>query len=70
MALELYFMLGTKSRRAITKQTGKFGRNYNYRPRGDLLERLSDQTGKSKEEIYNQLQRERQELLTQKGVKA
>lgn len=70
MALELYFLLGTKSKKAIVRETGKFGKEYNYRPRGDLLERLSEKTGKSKEEIYNQLQRERKQLLEQKRGKS
>lgn len=64
--LELYYLLGTCSRRAIKKTKTSFGNEYRYRPRGDVLKRLSEQTGKSVEEVYNQLQRERQYLLDQR----
>jgi len=63
MQLELYFRLGTFSKRAMLKTKARFGRDYVYRPRGDLLKRLSSETGRSIEDVYQQLQREREYLL-------
>lgn len=65
MELILYFKLQTKSRRAIQKTTALYGRTYNYRPRGELLVRLSEETGMTREQVYHQLQRERKYLLEQ-----
>jgi hypothetical protein len=67
MELELYFRLGTSSKRAMLKTKGRFGRDYVYRPRGDLLKRLSSETGRPIEAIYHQLQREREYLLRMSG---
>lgn len=67
MELELYFKLQTKSKRAILKTKGKFGRDYVYNPRGDLLIRLSSETGKPIEEVHRQLLREREYLLKTTG---
>jgi hypothetical protein len=61
--LILYSRLQTKSRRALLKVRGRFGRPYFYRPRGDLLQRLSRETGLSIEQVYVQLFREREILL-------
>lgn len=63
MELELYFRLGTLSKRAMLKTKARFGRNYVYRPRGDLLKRLSSETGRPIADVYQQLQREREYLL-------
>lgn len=65
MELILYPMLGTRSQRAILRERGKWGHNYSYAPRGDLLQRLSKQTGMSIEECALQLYKERQYLLNQ-----
>jgi len=63
MELKLYPMLGTDSKRALVRRFKKFGHPYHYSPRGDLLERLSRQTGMTMEQVYNQLHRERLFLL-------
>ena len=63
MNLILYPRLCTRSRRAIVRTIKKFGWPYVYRPRGDLLERLSAETGMSREDVYRQLLAEREELL-------
>lgn len=63
MQLELFPRLSTRSRRAILKTKKKYGHPYTYKPRGDLLERLSQETGKSKEAVYMQLMEEREFLL-------
>jgi hypothetical protein len=64
MELILYPRLSTRSKRAITRRKKKWGHPYHYSPRGDLLERLSSETGMSIDEVYFQLQRERQYLLS------
>lgn len=64
MNLQLYPRLSTRSRRALTKTKGRFGRVYYYKPRGTLLQRLSSETGLSIEDVYNQLMRERNYLLS------
>lgn len=63
MELKLYPRLSTRSRRAMTKTVGRFGRVYYYKPRGTLLQRLSSETGLSIEDVYNQLMKERNYLL-------
>ena len=60
MNLKLYNMLGTKSRRAIRRTKKAFGHPYVYRPRSHLITRLSQQTGMTRTEVYNQLMAERQ----------
>jgi hypothetical protein len=63
MQLELYPKLSTRSKRAILKTKKKWGRDYFYTPRMALLLRLSQETGKTVEEVYQQLLREREFLL-------
>lgn len=63
MELELYKRLSTRSRRAMKREKGKCGKIYRYQPRWNLLQRLSEETGLSTEQVYQQLQRERLYLL-------
>jgi hypothetical protein len=63
MELVLYYRLGTKSKRALARQKTSWGNLYTYRPRGDLLERLSRETGLSIKEVTTQLHKERYEIL-------
>lgn len=63
MALDLYFRLSQKSKAAMGKTTGRFGRRYIYRPRFPLLDRLSRETGMTMGEVALKLMEERQELL-------
>lgn len=63
MQLRAYNLLSTRSRRAIVKTKGKFGRAYNYSPRGDLLLRLSQKLGLSLNDTYQLLMAEREYLL-------
>lgn len=63
MQLQAYQRLSTRSRRAITKTKGRFGHAYHYRPRGNLLERLSRELGITKEQAYSLLMQEREYLL-------
>lgn len=65
MELRAYYLLSTRSRRAIVKTKSNFGKTYNYSPRGTLLERLSRELGMSKEKVYSLLMKEREILLKQ-----
>jgi hypothetical protein len=63
MELRAYYLLSTRSRRAIAKTKGRFGRTYNYSPRGTLLMRLSRELGMSRESVYSLLMQEREYIL-------
>jgi transposase len=63
MEIILYYRLSTRSRRALLKTKKSWGRPYYYSPRGNLLERLSRETGMNLEEVYQQLMRERKFFL-------
>ncbi len=63
MQLRAYYLLSTRSRRAIAKTKGRFGRPYHYSPRGNLLTRLSRELGLSREAVYSLLMREREYIL-------
>lgn len=65
MDLIAYFRLSTCSKRAISRKKTRFGRPYQYVPRGRLLIRLSRELGMTKEAVYQQLMRERAYLLKQ-----
>lgn len=62
--MTLWYQLGTPSRRAIGRAKTRYGKPYDYRPRGNLLERLARDNNLSKEEVYRQLMAIRQHLLT------
>lgn len=66
--LRLYFQLSTCSRRAIQKETSRFGNRYIYNPRGTLLSRLARENGMTSEEVYRQLLQEREILLRRGGA--
>lgn len=68
MNLILYPLLQTKSRKALLKTSKRFGHSYHYNPRGDLLERLSRQTGMTVEQVHDQLCKERLHLLKELGA--
>jgi hypothetical protein len=63
MDIIIYPLLGTTSRRAMVREKSRFGRLYVYRPRGNLLDRLSTETGMSKNAVLRQIARERQQLI-------
>jgi hypothetical protein len=63
MDIIIYSLLGTTSRRAMVREKCRFGRPYVYRPRGDLLDRLSAETGMTKNAVLRQIARERQQLI-------
>jgi hypothetical protein len=63
MQLRAYYLLSTRSRRAIAKTKGRFGRPYLYSPRGNLLMRLSRELGLSRDAVYSLLMQEREYIL-------
>jgi len=63
MSIVIYHLLGTTSRKAMVREKSRFGRPYVYRPRGNLLERLSAETGMTKNAVLRQIARERQQLM-------
>ncbi|MEG4147888.1 hypothetical protein [Microcoleus sp. Pol12B5] len=63
MNIVIYPLLGTTSRRAMLREKSSFDRPYTYRPRGNLLIRLSKELGMPVEEVTRQIARERQHLL-------
>ena len=66
MNLILYPKLGTDSKKAVTRKSGRWGKPYYYRPRGHLLERLARETGMTINQLRSQLEKEREYLLQQK----
>ena len=66
MNLTLYPKLNTRSKKALTCKTGRWGKPYNYRPRGRLLERLARETGLTLNQVRSQLEKEREYLIAQK----
>lgn len=69
MMLTLYPKLSTRSRRAMMRVRKFNGKPYYYSPRGNLLERLSEETGLNIDQCYHQLMEEREYLLRLNGKK-
>jgi hypothetical protein len=68
MNLTLYPKLSTRSKKALTRKNGRWGKPYIYRPRGRLLERLVRETGMTIYQVRSQLEQEREYLITQKDL--
>jgi hypothetical protein len=68
MNLTLYPKLSTRSKKALTKKNGRWGKPYVYRPRGYLLERLARETGMTIHQVKTQLEKEREYLISQKNL--
>ena len=68
MDIILYPKLSTRSRRAFWRAGSYQKRPYGYNPRGDLIERLSRETGQDFSTTREQLLRERHYLLSKFGV--
>jgi len=66
MNLTLYPRLSTRSKKALTRKNGYWGKPYIYKPRGRLLERLARETGMTIYQVRSQLEREREYLIAQK----
>jgi hypothetical protein len=67
MTLELYFLLGTRSRRALLRTKHQRRRDFTYQPTSRLIKSLAEQTGDSEENIANRLRKEREFLLKLQG---
>lgn len=63
MELILYPLLRGNARKAILRTAKRFGHSYQYEPRGNLLQRLSRETGMSLEEVRTQLVKEQEYLI-------
>ena len=68
MNLTLYLRLSTRSKKALTRLAGRWGRPYIYKPRGRLLERLARETGLTINQVRLQLEKEREYLIAQKHL--
>ncbi|WNZ24846.1 hypothetical protein HJG54_19665 [Leptolyngbya sp. NK1-12] len=62
--MSLWPQLGTRTRRAIIRTKTRFGRPYDYRPRGSLLERLARDNNLTIDEVYERLMAIRTYLLS------
>lgn len=65
----LYPQLSTRSKRAIARVRTKFGHPYDYRPRGNLLERLARNNQMTIDQVYRQLIDERRQILIESGIR-
>ncbi len=65
MNLTLYPKLSTRSKKALTRKNSRWGKPYNYQPRGNLLTRLARETGLTIDQVRSQLEREREYLIAQ-----
>ncbi|MEG4396475.1 hypothetical protein [Microcoleus sp. BROC3] len=68
MNLTLYPKLSTRSKKALTRKNGRWGKLYIYRPRGILLERLARETNLTISQVQLQLEKEREYLIAQKDL--
>lgn len=64
MVLIAYARMCTRSRRAMNRGETRRGKPYYYRPRISLINRLSRELGMSREQVLDQIQREREFLLS------
>jgi hypothetical protein len=67
MELLIYPLLSTRSRRAISRARGKYGRPYDYRPRIDLINNLAADLRMSQDQVLDQIKRERDFILAQRA---
>jgi hypothetical protein len=68
MNLTLYPKLSSRSKKALTRKIGRWGKPYYYRPRGHLLKRLARETGMTVSQVQSQLEKERDYLLQQQNL--
>lgn len=64
MDLIIYPRLGTTAKRAIVRRKKRYGRDYEYRPRITLVNRLVEELGWSQEQVLDQISAERRYLLS------
>lgn len=65
MVLIAYARMGTRSRRAMRRAKTRRGQTYFYRPRITLVNRLAQELGMNREQVLDQIQKEREILLNQ-----
>lgn len=56
--MEIYKYLQTCSRRAFRRKKNRLGKPYDYRPRANLIDRISRQTGLPHYEVWGRLMQE------------
>ncbi len=66
MRTPAYYLLHRESRSAMLRTKTRWGKPYYYRPRGNLLRRISKTLNISLEEAYDMLLKEREYLLQDK----
>lgn len=66
MRLIIYPLLGTDSKRAITRVKKKWGHPYVYNPRAKLIQRIERELGWSKFDVIMQFRKERKFLIKNK----
>lgn len=68
MNLTFYPKLSTRSKKALMRKNNRWGKPYNYKPRGNLLARLANETGLTVDQVWVQLQKEREYLISQNDL--
>ena len=63
MELICYFLLGTKTRRLMTKKNSRGGKKYHYQPREQLIKRLASELKLTELTTREQILKERLFLL-------
>jgi hypothetical protein len=64
MKLKAFPLMRRRSQLPMLRITTKWGEVYHYRPRGNLLVRISKQLGISLEDAYDQILTEREYLIS------
>lgn len=60
--LKVWPLLSTCSKRAMLRTRKKWGHPNNYKPRVNLLNRLTEQLGMSREQVLSQIEKEKKYL--------
>lgn len=63
MRLVIYPFLNLRSKRAMTRIQRKYGHYYSYQPRDILVSRLSQELSMTKEQIREQIRKERNFII-------
>jgi hypothetical protein len=66
MQLRAYPLMSTRSKRAISRKVGRFGRPTKYSPRLQLILKVATKLGISKSSAYALLMQEREYFLKEK----
>lgn len=63
MQLKIYPRLNQRSKKAMLKQTKRWGHSYNYYPRERLIQRLQQELNMTRQQVLSQIYEEREFLL-------